>query len=198
MSDEEKPVEEPESSSRAAGGCVLLVALGAAGGAVHAVPELGYTVAGILATVAARKARTWAANRRQPDDSPDEAQDVVDIIAALHVLSPAGAVHVRLTELQEATGLPDTKAVRALLDEDNITIRTGVRAGGKNGPGVHSDDIPRWSCGPSSEGCWCTSDANTNANNADGEGPEEGLRVVRTDTGATYYTTADTHHPVAH
>ncbi|MEU3426610.1 hypothetical protein [Streptomyces gardneri] len=193
----EQPAGESEGSSRAAGGCVLLVAVGAAGGAVYAIPELGYTVAGVLATVAARKARAWAAHRRPAaDDNP--AEDIVDIIAALHQLSPAGRVHVRLTQLQELTGLPDTKTVRALLNEDSIPIRTGVRADEKNGPGVHSDDIPRWSCSPSSDGCWCTSDANTNTNNGDGETPEEGLRVVRTDTGATYYTADARHHTVSH
>lgn len=190
MTDEPTPAGEPEGSSRAAGGCVLLVALGAAGGVVYAVPELGYTVAGALAVIGGRKARTWAAGRREHTDEPaaDE-QEPIDIVAALQQLGEGGQ-HVRLTQLQEAAGLPDTKAVRALLDEAGIPIRTGVRAGGKNGPGVHADDIPTPlpKSGTPSVACVCAGHAaNTNANNDGEEGPEEGPRVVRTDTGAIYY-----------
>ena len=116
--DELTPVGELERSSRAAGGCALVIGLGMAGGVVVAVPELGYTVAGALAVVAVGKARSWAAGRRQEADETEtetDEQEPVDIVAALQALGDGGQ-HVRLTQLQEATGLPDTKAVRALLD----------------------------------------------------------------------------------
>lgn len=196
--DELAPVEEPASSSRAAGGCVLAIGAGIAGGVVYAVPELGYTVAGALAVVGVGKARTWASRRREAPETEPEEQEPVDIVAVLQELGDGGQ-HVRLTQLQEAAGLPDTKTVRALLDEAGILIRNGVRAGGKNGPGVHADDIPREKAAPSGR-CLCSSDANANANNAPEEGPGEGLRVVRTDTSTTYYNPTETqnrHHAIS-
>lgn len=190
---DETPAEEPQGASRAAGGCVLLVALAPAGAAVYAVPELGYTVAGVLATVAVGKARTWAAGRRRDvvETEVDE-QEPVDIVAVLQHLGEGGE-HVRLTQLQEAAGLPDTKTVRALLDEAGIPIRPGVRAGGKNGPGVHTDDIPPLEAAPS-ERCLCRSDTNANTNNDGGEDPEKGFRVEHTgQAGITVYDLSETH-----
>lgn len=198
MTSEEQAPEVEEQPSRLAGGCVLVVAAAAAGGVVYAVPEVGYYAAGLLTTAGISRVRTWAAGRRTvAEEQPED--DAVDIVATLHELSPAGAANVRLTQLQEATGLPDTKAVRVLLDEEGVPVRAGVRADGKNGPGVHSDDIPRWPCGPSSEGCWCTSGANANANNAPGEGPGEGLRVEAIGQAGTVVHTpaeASRHHRV--
>ena len=188
-----QPVEAPEGASRAAGGCVLLVGLGAAGGAVYAVPELGYTVAGALAVIGFRKSRTWAAGRRQlPNEDEAIGDEDVDIVAILQQLGKGGQ-HVRLTQLQEAAGLPDTKTVRALLDEAGIPTRSGVRAGGKNGPGVHADDIPREKATPS-ERCLCRSDANANTNNDAEKGPEKGFRVEHTGhAGVTVYDLSETH-----
>lgn len=186
----EQPVEEPEGPSRAAGCCVLAIAAGAAGGVAYAVPELGYFVAGLTITTVVRKARHAWLNRGADEEDEEEA---VDIVAVLHELSD-GTQHVRLTQLQEAAGLPDTKTVRALLDEASIPIRAGVRAGGKNGPGVHHTAIPR-SCDPSYDGCWCRSDANTNTNNSSGEGPEKGFRVEHTGhAGVTVYDLSETHN----
>ncbi|MFD3535221.1 hypothetical protein [Streptomyces sp. NPDC058664] len=189
----ETPVEEPQGASRAAGGCVLLVALAPAGAAVYAVPELGYTIAGALATVAVGKARSWAAGRRRDvDEGEADEEEPVDIVAVLQDLGHGGE-HVRLTQLQEAAGLPDTKTVRALLEAADIPIRTGVRAGGKNGPGVHADDIPREKATPS-ERCLCRSGANANTNNASGEDPGKGFRVEHTgQAGITVYDLSETH-----
>ena len=196
MSDDETPEEEPEQPSRAAGGCVLLVGLGAAGGVVYAVPELGYTVAGALAVIGFRKARTWSSRRREVAETEADEQEPVDIVAVLQQLGEGGQ-HVRLTQLQEAAGLPDTKAVRALLDEAGVTIRSGVRAGGKNGPGVHADDIPTPlpTSGAPSEACVCAGHAaNANANNSGRKGPEKGFRVEHTgQAGVTVYDLSETH-----
>ncbi|MFD7978875.1 hypothetical protein [Streptomyces sp. NPDC059071] len=164
-----------EQPSKLAGGCVLAVGAALASGAVYAVPELGYTVAGALAAAGVRRARTWAAGRREEAAEP-EAEDVVDIVATLHELSPGGTANVRLTQLADAVGLLSTQTVRELLAEAGIEVRNGVRAGGRNGPGVHHTDIPR-TCAPSPDGCWCRSDANANTNNARETGAEEGFRV---------------------
>jgi len=178
---QEQPTEEelPEPS-RLAGGCVVLVLAGAAGGVAYAVPEVGYFVAGLLATATVRKARGWYADRRHPGDEeqPDD-EPGIDIVEQLRALA-AGGEHVRLTQLQEAAGLPDTKTVRALLEEAGVPVRSGVRAGGKNGPGVHQEDVPPLSLpdgAPPAERCLCSSAANANTNNAGGEGPREGFRV---------------------
>jgi len=188
----EQPAGESDSSSRAAGGCVAIVGLSVAGAVVYAVPELGYTVAGVLATVAARKARTWASRRREVVETETDEQEPVDIVAVLQQPGKGGQ-HVRLTQLQEAAGLPDTKTVRALLDEAGIPTRSGVRAGGKNGPGVHADDIPREKATPS-ERCLCRSDANANTNNDAEKGPEKGFRVEHTGhAGVTVYDLSETH-----
>lgn len=178
MTSTEAPVQEQPSTSRLAGGCVLVVVAGLAGGVVYAVPETGYFVAGLLATKTVRKARGWVAGRRRDTEQPAD-EEPVDIVATLQQLGEGGE-HVRLTQLQEAAELPDTKAVRALLDEAGIPVRTGVRAGGKNGPGVHHDDIPAplpADDSPSRSRCLCRSDANTNTNNDTPDEAEKGLRV---------------------
>ena len=184
---EAQPATE-EQPSRAAGVAVLAIAGAAAGGVVYAVPELGYFVAGLMATTAVRKARGWAAGRRH---TADDQAEPVDIVAVLQQLGEGGQ-HVRLTTLAEAAGLPDTKTVRALLDEAGIRVRAGVRTSGGNGPGVHMADIPALEAAPSG-GCLCSSTTNTNTNNDAAEGPEEGFRVETTgQAGVTVYDLAET------
>lgn len=194
----ELPVEAPDGASRAAGGCVLAIGLGIAGGVAYAVPETAYYVAGLLTAAGARKARTWATRRREvAEDEPEP----VDIVTVLQQLGEGGQ-HVRLTQLQEAAGLPTTKAVRALLDEAGIRTRPGVRADGKNGPGVHAADIPAPlpASGAPSAACVCAGHAaNTNTNNTGGEGGEKGLRVDHIGhAGTVVHTPADAarHHAV--
>lgn len=165
-----------QRKERAAMGCLLVIAVGVGGAVAVAVPETAYYAAGLGTAMAVRKTRGWIAGRRGETDEQPEAEDVIDIVATLHELSPAGAANVRLTQLADAAGLLSTQTVRALLAEADIEVKDGVRAGGRNGPGVHHTAIPR-SCSTSSEGCWCWSDANTNTNNEGEEGPEEGLRV---------------------
>ncbi|HEY9370786.1 hypothetical protein, partial [Streptomyces sp.] len=113
------PEEQP---NRAAGVAVLAIAGAAAGGVVYAVPELGYFVAGLMAAATVRKARGWAAGRRPVDEEQQPDEEPIDIVAVLYDLS-AGGEHVRLTQLAEAAGLPDTKTVRALLEEAGIRVR---------------------------------------------------------------------------
>ncbi|MFC7929155.1 hypothetical protein [Streptomyces cinereoruber] len=195
----ETPAEAPDGASRAAGGCVLAIGLGIAGGVAYAIPETAYYVAGLLTAAGARKARTWAAGRRQ--EQPEDEPEPVDIVAVLQQLGEGGQ-HVRLTQLQEAANLPNTKTVRALLDEAGIRVRSGVRSGGKNGPGVHQDDIPTplpSSSTPSGTCVCAVHAANTNANNTGGEGGEKGLRVERIgEAGTVTYSPAEAtrHHVV--
>lgn len=170
--------EAPEGG-QVAGGCVLAVALGAAGGVAYAVPEVAYFVTGLLATATYRRAHGWITVRRTGGYEGGDVTELVNIVATLQKLA-AGGGHVRLTQLQEATGLPNTRTVRALLDAAGIPVRPGVRAGGRNGPGVHHEDVPPLpgrESGTPSEGCLCSSEANTNANNGPSSGAEEGLRV---------------------
>ncbi|MGP3684137.1 hypothetical protein ACTVZO_05385 [Streptomyces sp. IBSNAI002] len=171
--------EEEPGGNRVAGGCVLAVGLAAAGTVAYAIPESAYFVAGLLATQAVRRGRTLAARFQWPDAEPDADAEPVDIVSTLQRLAEGGQ-HVRLTQLAEAAGLPDTKAVRALLNEAGIRIRDGVRAAGKNGPGVHHEDVPPLpgaGDGAPSGGCLCSSAANTNANNDASADGREGLHV---------------------
>lgn len=177
MTTEELAAAAEDGGGRAAGGCVLAAALAAASGVAVVHPEAAYFVTGLLATAGYRKARAWAAGRRTEGEEQNE--QPVDIVTALQDLAADGR-HILLTQLQAATGLPDTKAVRALLDEAGVRIRQGVRTVAGNGPGVHWDDVPPLpdpESGTPSEGCLCSSGANANANNGQPEGAREGLRV---------------------
>jgi hypothetical protein len=181
---EEQPVEEPTAGeqpepSRIAGGCVVLVLVGAAGAVAYAVPEVGYYVAGLLTAAGVRKARGWTAARRDREPSDAEPETPVDIVEQLRALS-AGEHHVLLTRLRDAAGLPDTKAVRRLLEEAGVEVAAGVRTPHGNGPGVRLKDIPpplSPDDAPPVGRCLCSSDANANTNNADEEGAQKGFRV---------------------
>ncbi|MFI1472053.1 hypothetical protein [Streptomyces wuyuanensis] len=174
----EQPAGE-EQGSRLAGGCVAVALVG--GGLfalVQAVPESAYVLIGCAGTVGVQRARAWTARRREPA-AEGEQPEPVDILATLRTLADGGE-HVRLTQLRDAAGVPNTKVVRALLAEAGVRVRIGVRAGGKNGPGVHHKDIPPPlspdSAAPSGR-CLCSSGANANTNNTEGSTPREGLRV---------------------
>ncbi|MER5706009.1 hypothetical protein [Streptomyces sp. NPDC002122] len=77
MTTEETPVEEPASSSRAAGGCVLMVLVSVAGAVVFTVS----TEAGILSVFGAATAAVWWAVRRVPhaaNPAPPPLPEVVE------------------------------------------------------------------------------------------------------------------------
>ncbi|MEU9865500.1 hypothetical protein AB0D99_31990 [Streptomyces sp. NPDC047971] len=201
MSDQQaapEPDMGEQRKERAAAGCLLVVAVGIGGCIAYAVPETAYYAAGLATSAAVRKVHGWVAGRRTGGEEQPEAEEQPDIVPVLQQLGNGGQ-HVLLTSLKDAAGLPDTKAVRALLEEAGVPVRAGVRADGKNGPGVHQDDIPAPSPGceatPSGR-CLCSSEAaNTNANNGGGEGPEKGFRVEHTgQAGTTVYDLSETHH----
>ncbi|MFJ2568163.1 hypothetical protein ACIO02_35460 [Streptomyces sp. NPDC087568] len=184
-------------SERTARLILVAVLLLAMWGIVAAVPETAYVVVGVLLCLGWQRAAGWLARRRQADEEELTVDEPAapDVAAALRTLSGDGH-HVLLTQLQKAVGAPDTKAVRALLKAAGIRVRGGVRASAGNGPGVHRDDIPPappTESGDPSEGCCCRSGNNANANNDDGEGSEEGIRVRRTDGGFVFYDLADPH-----
>jgi hypothetical protein len=193
----QQEAEQPQDAGeqrkeRVAAGCLTAIGVTFAGTLAITVPETAYYTAGLLTAAGVRRARTWASRRREASETEEQEAELVDIVATLQQLGEGGE-HVRLTQLQEAAGLPDTKAVRALLDEAGIRIRTGVRSGGKNGPGVHATDIPPLEA-PPSDGCLCRSDANANTNNDVGEDPEKGFRVEHTgQAGITVYDLSETH-----
>lgn len=199
----EQPTEvgEPsEQAERIAKAVIVAVALLAAWGLVAALPEIAYVVTGVLICLGWQKARARL-TRRDDDQEPGEEAVEVDVAAALRDLSGAAGTSVLLTTLRNRLKLPDTKAVKALLDEAGIPHKA-VRTPAGNGPGVHKADIPP---APSStpdahdERCCCRSGDNANDNNATGEGAEEGFRVVPIGTdGRIVYDPADTnrHHTV--
>ncbi|QKW06980.1 hypothetical protein HUT18_11790 [Streptomyces sp. NA04227] len=101
-----------------------------------------------------------------------------DVIHALHRLVGEGR-GVLLTTLRQHLSLADTRAVRRVLGEAHIAIRTGVRAEAGNGPGVHRDDfppLPPTQGSPQGSGVVAGESANANANNAT-NAPEEGAHT---------------------
>lgn len=180
MTAEEAPAdtEEQHPTSRAAMGCLAVIGASFAGTVVVVVPETAYFTAGLMAAATVRKVRTWAVGRRPgaEESQPEPVEDELDVGEALRRLVGDDR-GVLLTRLRDGLGLPDTRTVRNLLDASGIPVRSGVRTSAGNGPGVHRDDIPPTEDAPS-ERCLRRSDANTNANNDDGEGPEKGLRVA--------------------
>jgi hypothetical protein len=199
--DEQLPDEAGEPggmSERTARAVLVAVACGAMWGIVAVVPEAAYVVVGVFGCLGWQKARAWVVRRSGAEPDEDQAAEEPDVVGALQHLG-CGGQHVLLTELRDELGLANTKAVRALLGDHGVRVREGVRAPAGNGPGVHRDDIPTPSPDRHSEGCCCTSDANTNANNGSREGPGEGLRVERIGTdGYIVYDPAEAvrHHRV--
>ncbi|MFB6771120.1 hypothetical protein [Streptomyces sp. NPDC056337] len=190
----ESTAEPGGMSDRTARLVLLAVACLAMWGIVAVLPETAYVVVGALGTIGAQRARTWWAGRRQAPAEDEHRPDVVDALRRL-VGDDRG---VLLTRLRDDLRVADTKTVRVLLDEAGVRVRTGVRTGAGNGPGVHQDDIP---APPPAhdDGCCCRSSANANANNTTGGETGEGLRVERIgQSGYIVRDPADTirHHQV--
>ncbi|MDX3294633.1 hypothetical protein PV569_13045 [Streptomyces scabiei] len=174
---------EQGEPSRIAGAVVVLVLTGLAILALKAIitafPYVAYYVAGLLTSWGWQRARTWL-NRRGDDvqePGDEHGPDALDAVIALHALSRGNSV--LLTALRDELELPDTKTVKALLDEADVPYKA-VRTPTGNGPGVHKDDIPPM-VSPADdshdERCCCRSDDNDNADNATGDAPQKGTRV---------------------
>ena len=180
---EESTAEEAEGPSERAEliakAVLVAVALLAAWGLVAAMPEIAYVVTGILICLGWQKARARLTRRDDDGQEPEEETVEVDVAAALRELSGDADTSVLLTTLRNRLELPDTKAVKALLDEAGIPHKA-VRTPDGNGPGVHKTDIPPMvspAAEPHDERCCCRSDDNNNADNTPGDGSQKGTRV---------------------
>ena len=208
MSDEQTtdveaaPAGEGDSPSRVAGGCVLLALAGLAALAVKALvtaaPYVAYFVAGILCTLAVQRARArWGRRGTETaDDAPEGEAPKPDIADALRQLVGDDA-GVLLTRLRDHLQLPDTKAVKGLLDEAGIPWKAGRTREG-NGPSVRREAIPP---APSpvvadghGEGCCCRSGGNGNGDNGPDGGERSGIRVERRDGGLVIYDLTHQQH----
>lgn len=196
-----EPVEQAENtageeggpSERAARLILALVALLAVWGIVAAFPDLAYIVVGILLTRGWDKARAWRAARQTAPAAEDEQPDVGAALRRL-IGDDKG---VLLTVLRDDLNLPDTKAVKALLEAEDIPWKPSRTQKG-NGPAVRKEAIP---AAPSAavadshgEGCCCRPGDNGNTNNDEPPGAGEGLRVERIGvSGKIVYHPSDTH-----
>lgn len=181
--------EEGGLNERAARFILTLVAGLAMWGIVAVFPEIAYVIVGILLCRGWDKIHAWKAGR-QTKTAPEDEAPPVDVAEALRGLV-GDDNGVLLTRLRDDLKLPDTKAVKRLLDVDGITWKA-VRTRHGNGPGVHVKDIP---AAPSpvaadshGDGCCCRSADNNNGDNASIERAEEGIRVTRTDGGYLIYS----------
>ncbi|MBE4790998.1 hypothetical protein [Streptomyces caniscabiei] len=174
---------EEGEPSRIAGWLVGLVLIGVAilalKALVTAFPYVAYYVAGLLTCWGWSKGRSRLTRRADDDQEHEDIAIEIDIAGALRRLSGDAGSSVLLTALRDHLTLPDTKAVKALLDEAGIRHKA-VRTPDGNGPGVHVKDIPPVSS-PTPEAhderCCCRSDDNNNADNTPDGDPRKGTRV---------------------
>ncbi|MDH6226227.1 hypothetical protein [Streptomyces sp. MJP52] len=116
----------------------------------------------------APKTADATAEEAEPEDleETDEGDQEPDVATLLHELVGDDR-GVLLTRIQQALALPDTRAVRTLLDEAGIPTRKGVRTAAGNGPGVHRADLPPLPQPGAPVGVVAAGQtANTNTNNA--------------------------------
>ncbi|WP_284576733.1 hypothetical protein [Streptomyces sp. 2P-4] len=118
---------------------------------------------------------TPAAPPEDPPAGPPPAPSRDTLIRALHHLYRGGS-GVLHTTLRAHLSLPDTRAVKRLLDEAGITYRNGVRSPAGNGPGTHHHDFPPLPPSQGSpQGAGVVAGQPANNNNANiANAPEEG------------------------
>jgi len=177
--DEEAGEEVDEPSGRGPIVVLSVIAMVGVWRTVVAFPEVAYVVVGSLGTVGVQKARArWG---KQGGDSEEGQEEVAkpDVVEALRRLI-GDDKGVLLTRLQKDLGLPNTKAVKALLEAEDIPWKASRTREG-NGPAVRKEAIPPAPspavADPYGGGCCCRSGDNNNGNNAAGEGAGEGIRV---------------------
>ncbi|MFE4548880.1 hypothetical protein [Streptomyces sp. NPDC056785] len=183
---DEKPAEQADEESGDAyelserGRTVLLFVVGAvvAWRIVAAFPDVAYVVVGVLGTLGWQRGQAWREKRRDEQGEAKAKVTPPDVGEALRRLI-GDDKGVLLTRLRDDLKLPDTKAVKALLEAESIPWKASrTRAG--NGPAVRAESIP---AAPSpvadshGDGCCCRSGGNGNTNGHGGDGTGEGLRV---------------------
>ncbi|MBK3563206.1 MULTISPECIES: hypothetical protein [unclassified Streptomyces] len=178
MADEETAGEGDEPSGRGPVVVLSVVGLVAIWRIIVVFPEVALVGGGVLGTLGWQRVSGWTARRR--DGASEEQLEVKqpDIGEALRRLI-GDDKGVLLTVLRDDLNLPDTKAVKALLEAEDITWKPSrTRAG--NGPAVRRESIPPApspvadSHGP---GCCCRSGDNNNSNDSEPHSREARSRV---------------------
>ncbi|MGW3847168.1 hypothetical protein [Streptomyces fagopyri] len=174
---DETPGEPEEPSERTRVVVLFVVGTVAAWRIVAAFPDVAYVVVGILGTVGWQKGRAWREGREEGEQQQAKAEPP-DVAAALRRLV-GDDKGVLLTVLRDDLKLPDTKAVKQLLDDAGIPWKASrTRAG--NGPAVRAESIPPApspAADPHGDGCCCRSGGNGNSNGHGRDEAGEGLRV---------------------
>lgn len=176
--EETEPGESEGMSERTAKLILTLILCGAIWAVVVVLPETAYIVTGALATIGWQKARTWREQRSADDGQDQEEVPPPDVGATLRRLV-GDDNGVLLTRLRDDLQLPNTKAVKALLDAEDIPFKA-VRTRAGNGPAVHVKDIPAApspATNPHRDGCCCRSSDNTNSNNTPAAPGQKGSHV---------------------
>lgn len=186
---QEKLGERAGMSDRTAKAVLLLVAVGALWGIVAAVPYTAYFVAGVLASQAWQRARTWIARRRGGDADEDQADGEEPGERIAETLHRLAGPHVFLADLAEDQGV-SKEVARAVLEALGIRVRRAVRVGDRTGVGVHKDDLP-----PLPRP---VDKAPVEAVDLQQQHNQHGVRVERTDGGLIIYDLSETqrHHRV--
>ncbi|MCG7203975.1 hypothetical protein [Streptomyces arenae] len=190
--EQETAGEEDESTGR--GPAVALTVLGAVAAwrLIATFPEVALAAAGSLGTIGVQQARARWATRGAGTGSEGEDVEPPDVGEALRRLV-GDDKGVLLTVLQKDLGLPDTKAVKALLEAEGIPWKSGRTREG-NGPSVRAESIPP---APSpaadshGDGCCCRSGDNNNANTTVPSSAGERSRVRRIRSARALYDPND-------
>ncbi|MER6431577.1 hypothetical protein ABT272_28180 [Streptomyces sp900105245] len=192
QAEEEVGEEGSERGGRAAAALVVAVL---AWRLIVTYPYLAYTLVGVIGTLGCQRAAGWRAGRHKPDAEGEQAAEPQDVVAALHHLI-GDDKGVLLTVLRDHLQLPDTKAVKALLEAEGIEWKASRTRKG-NGPAVRREAIPATPSPVADEAhgerCCCRSGDNDNGNNSDREGAGKGIRVERTEGGLIIYDDTDPH-----
>ncbi|MEV7867463.1 hypothetical protein AB0P17_15480 [Streptomyces sp. NPDC088124] len=205
---------EPKSDQAAGGGiAVRLVCLLLACGFIKGLPyttaiaqafALGWLllalILGYAATPAAAEADGSKADAKtDPKAAPHPCETLSPeyVTALLHAVYTTGS-GVHLTTLAERLQVLHPEAVWRTRDVRSLLARVGVstkavRAGASNSPleGVHRDDFPPLPGHPPVGVVAAGQTANNNTNNSDGEGPREGISIMKDPGHPTRY---DVHH----
>ncbi|GHA28767.1 hypothetical protein GCM10010372_30740 [Streptomyces tauricus] len=189
----DEETEDDEGSGR--GPLIVLSAVIVVGAwrLVAVFPEVAYIVVGSIGTIGVQRISAWRTARAKGEETEVSEPSTPDVGEALRRLV-GDDNGVLLTRLQRDLKVVNTKAVKALLEDEGIEWKAGVRTGKGNGPGVHKNAIPP---APSpaddshGDGCCCRSEANTNTNTPSPAPRGERSRVRRIRSARAIYNPND-------